>query len=77
VKETILACCVKKKARLIGKYMNPGIAQKGRRNLKGVGVSVAGSRGMAACMPVLFCCLFCKLCYTRSFGITITCSETE
>jgi hypothetical protein len=77
MKETILVCCVRKKARISGKYLNPGIAQKGRGNLKWVGISVAGSRGMAACMPVLLYCLFCKHCYMISFGITIIYSKTE
>jgi hypothetical protein len=76
VKETILINCVRKKARS-SKYLNPGIAEEGGRNFKGVALSVAGSRGMAASMPVLFYCLFCKHCYMRYFGITITYSKSE
>jgi hypothetical protein len=71
MKETVLISCVRKKTRISGKYLNPGIAEEGRRNFKGVELSVAGSRGTAASMPALFYCLFCKQCYMRYFEITI------
>jgi hypothetical protein len=43
--ETVLVSRVRKGARICGKFLNPGIAQKGERNLKGVEPSEIGNGG--------------------------------